>query len=52
MSLPGSGKSSTGNGEGTLITIMLVVASIFMVAGTVILSILLNKEYGKFLWDW
>ena len=51
MSLPGSGKSSS-NGEGKLLTIMLIVAAAFLVAGVIILSVPLNQNYGKFLWDW
>lgn len=53
MSLPGSGKGAQGgNGEGTLLTIMLVVAAVFMVVGTIILSVPLKQFYDKYLWNW
>jgi hypothetical protein len=32
--------------------VMLVVAAIFMVAGTIILSVPLHNYYGKYLWNW
>ncbi len=48
MSQPGSSKP---DGEGTLLTIMLVVAAIFMIAGTIIVSTPLKEWYDKFLWN-
>ncbi len=52
MSLPGSGKGASGNGEGMLLTIMLIVAALFMIVGTIILSVPLKQYYDKFLWNW
>ena len=54
MSLPGSSSAGPGRAEesSTLITVMLVVATIFMVIGTIILSIPLRDYYDKFLWNW
>ena len=45
--------SSNGSaGDTMMVTIMLVVATIFMIAGIVILQIPLKDYYDKFLWDW
>ena len=53
MSLPGSGKTAQSNGEGgTLLTVMFVLATLFMLSGVIIMSIKLNQYYGKYLWDW
>lgn len=52
MSLPGSSKGASGNGEGILLTVMLIVAAIFMIAGTIMLSVPLKNWYEKFLWNW
>ncbi len=49
MSQPGS---SRPNGEGTLLTIMLVVAAVFMLAGVIVVSMPLKEWYDKFLWNW
>ncbi len=54
MSLPGLNSAGPGRGEGessTLITVMLVVAAIFMVVGTIILSVPLHTCYQKFFWN-
>jgi hypothetical protein len=54
MSLPGSSNLGPGRGEGsdtTLVTVMFVVAAIFLVAGTIILSIPLKDFYDKFFWN-
>jgi hypothetical protein len=48
MSQPGSSKQ---NGESTLLTVMLVVATVCMVTGVVLVSVWLHDFYGKFLWD-
>jgi biopolymer transport protein ExbD len=45
--------SSNGHtGDTTMVTIMLVIATIFMIAGIVILQSPLKQFYDKFLWDW
>ena len=53
MSPQGSSSSGTGRGDGetTLVTAMLAVAAIFVVAGTIILSIPLSQWYGQFFWN-
>lgn len=54
MSPPGSNSSGPGRDEEstTLVTVMLVVATIFMVIGTIMLSVPLHQYYGKYLWNW
>jgi hypothetical protein len=55
MSLPGSSNLGPVRGEGssdaTLVTVMFVVAAIFLIAGTIILSIPLKDYYDKFFWN-
>ena len=54
MSLPGSSNPVPVRSEGedtTLVTVMFVVAAIFLVAGTIILSIPLKNFYDKFFWN-
>jgi len=54
MSLPGSSsarRDDRDNGDTGMVTVMVTLAALFMLAGTIILSVWLNGFYGKFLWD-
>ena len=51
MSLPGSSNSGAGDGDTTLVTVMIAVAAVFLIVGTFVLSYRLKTDYGKFLWQ-